>query len=41
MVDCLFTKEGNVARIKRYIGKKEINIEYKNNTKSIRVKNKI
>ncbi|MCQ2754244.1 MAG: hypothetical protein MJ231_04255 [bacterium] len=40
MVDCLFDSEGQVARIKRYTNKKEINIEYSDDKKNIYVKNK-
>ena len=39
MVDCLFTESGNVARIKRYNSKQEINIDYTDNQKKITVKN--
>ena len=40
MIDCLFTEEGDVARIKRYNNKKEININYTGNQKQVIVKNK-
>lgn len=40
MIDCLFTSEGDIARIKRYNNKKEINIDYQNNQKYVTVKNK-
>ena len=38
MVDCIFDSSGNVARIKKYNNKKEINIEYSDNNKSTSVK---
>lgn len=41
MVDCIFDKEGNIARIKRYNSKREINIEYTDDRKNITVKNKL
>ena len=40
MIDCVFDAEGNVARIKRYTNKKEINIDYSDNKKNITVKTK-
>lgn len=40
MIDCLFDASGKIVRIKRFTDKKEINIEYTENTKSISVKNK-
>ncbi len=40
MIDCLFDAGGKIARIKRFTDKKEINIEYTENTKNISVKNK-
>lgn len=40
MVDCIFDANGNIARIKRYNNKKEINIVYTDKTKSISVKTK-
>lgn len=40
MVDCIFDKEGNIARIKRYNSKREVNIEYTDDRKNITVKNK-
>lgn len=40
MIDCIFDSEGHVARIKRYSNKKEVNIDYTNDSKSITVKNK-
>lgn len=40
MVDCIFDINGNIARIKRYNSKKEINIEYTDDRKNITVKNK-
>lgn len=38
MIDCLFTESGNIARIKRYNKKREINIDYTGSQKSITVK---
>jgi len=40
MIDCLFTAEGDVARIRRYNNKKEISIDYSKNQKHISVKSK-
>lgn len=40
MIDCIFDSAGGIARIKRYTDKKEVNIEYTENTKNISVKNK-
>ncbi len=40
MVDCIFDNNGNIARIKRYSSKKEINIEYTDDRKNITIKNK-
>ena len=40
MIDCLFDAEGKIVRIKRFTDKKEVNIEYTQNTKNISVKNK-
>ena len=40
MVDCIFDNNGNIARIKRYNSKKEVNIEYTDDRKNITVKNK-
>lgn len=40
MIDCLFTPEGDVARIKKYNNKKEVDIDYKGNQKQITVKTK-
>ena len=40
MIDCLFDAEGKIVRIKRFTDKKEVNIEYTENTKNISVKNK-
>ena len=39
MVDCLFTENGNVARIRRYTSKQEINIDYTETQKKVTVKN--
>lgn len=41
MVDCIFDKNGNIARIKRYNSRREINIEYTEDRKNISIKNKI
>ena len=38
MIDCLFDSEGKIVRIKRYSNKKEINIDYTQNSKNISVK---
>ena len=40
MIDCIFDDEGNVARIKRYTNKKEINIDYTKDSKNITVNTK-
>lgn len=40
MIDCLFTENGEVARIKKYNNKKEVNIDYSENQKHIVVKGK-
>ena len=40
MVDCIFDSEGHVARIKRFSNKKEINIDYTEESKIITVKTK-
>ena len=40
MVDCIFDSEGKVARIKRYTNKREIQIDYTETRKSIRVRSK-
>lgn len=40
MIDCIFDNKGNIARIRRYNSKKEINIEYTDDRKNITVKNK-
>ena len=40
MVDCLFDAEGHLARIRRYNNKKEVNINYTDNKKTVSVKNK-
>ena len=39
MIDCLFTDKGDIARIKRYNKKREININYSDNQKKITVRN--
>lgn len=41
MIDCIFDSEGQVARIKRFSNKKEVNINYTETTKNITVKNKV
>lgn len=38
MIDCIFDSEGNIARIKKYNGNKEINIKYTKDTKNVSVK---
>jgi len=38
MIDCLFGESGEVARIKRYNSKREINIDYNNGQKTVSVK---
>lgn len=38
MVDCLFTEQGGIARIKRYNNKREVNIDYSNNKKFVTIK---
>ena len=40
MIDCLFDYEGHVARIKRYLNKKEVRIDYTKDTKNITVTTK-
>lgn len=40
MVDCIFDSQGAVARIKRYNSKREVNIDYTEDKKNIRVKTK-
>ena len=40
MIDCIFDLEGHVARIKRFSNKKEINIDYTEESKIITVKTK-
>lgn len=40
MVDCIFSLDGKIARIKRYTNKKEVCIDYDDNKKNISVKNK-
>ncbi len=40
MIDCIFDAEGNVARIKKYTNKREINIDYTTDKKSVSVKTK-
>lgn len=38
MIDCIFDSNGNIARIKRYNNKREINIDYTEKTKRVAVK---
>ena len=38
MIDCLFAETGEIARIKRYQNKQEINVNYSDNQKTITVK---
>lgn len=38
MVDCIFDNDGNIARIKKYNNKREINIEYTEDRKNISVR---
>ncbi len=40
MVDCIFDAEGHVARIKRYSNKKEVSIDYTQDSKSVTVNTK-
>ena len=40
MVDCIFDSQGAVARIKRYCGKKEVNITYTEDKKNVSIKTK-
>ena len=40
MLDCIFDSQGHVARIKRFMNKKEVCIDYTPKTKNITVKNK-
>ena len=40
MVDCIFSQDGKIVRIKRYNNKKEINISYTDTSKSVSVKTK-
>jgi len=40
MTDCIFDKEGKIARIKRFSNKKDIDINYNGNRKSVNIKNK-
>ncbi len=39
MIDCIFTENSDVARIRRYNSKQEINIDYTDNQKKVTVKN--
>lgn len=41
MIDCIFDKDGNIARIKRYNSKKETCIEYTKTKKNITVRTKL
>ena len=38
LIDCIFDAAGNIARIKKFYNKKEINIDYTETTKNITVK---
>lgn len=40
MIDCIFDAEGHVARIKKYSNKKEVNIDYTQDSKNVTVKTK-
>ncbi len=40
MLDCIFDSDGKIARIKKYNNRKEINIDYSENSKNITVKSK-
>lgn len=40
MIDCIFDAEGKIARIKRYSNKKEISIDYTQDSKNITVNTK-
>lgn len=40
MIDCLFDTEGQIARIKKYSNKKEVNIDYTENSKNVSIKAK-
>lgn len=40
MVDCLFTEKGDIARIKQYTKRKEVQVDYTDTQKHISVKNK-
>lgn len=40
MIDCLFTENGDIARIRRYNSKQEVNIEYTPTVKNITIKTK-
>lgn len=40
MTDCIFTSDGQIARIKRYSNKKEVSINYTEDTKNVTVKTK-
>lgn len=41
MLDCIFDSKGNIARIKKYTKKREINIDYTDEKKNITVKTKV
>lgn len=41
MIDCLFTESGEIARIKRYQNKQEVNVNYSDNQKTITVKKQL
>lgn len=40
MIDCIFDADGQVARIKKYSNKKEVNIDYTQDSKNVSVKTK-
>lgn len=40
MIDCLFDKTGNIARIKRFTNNREVSIQYTEDTKNITVKSR-
>lgn len=41
MVDCIFDRDGNIARIKRYNSKREVDVQYTEDRKNITIKNKL
>ena len=40
MIDCIFNSEGEIARIRRYNKKQEVNIDYTSDKKNVTVKSK-